>query len=183
MNGMNFCDNETVKIDYLNGRLDRETLGSFEAHLQGCGRCRSEIEGLRAVIAGLGSIAIPSVPDELGERVRKRLRAERRTLTVHTGPPRREPRFNRTIFALCTVGMLTAAFALFTLLTSGPVGAFLEEHLLPPVLDMTRNLDPEAEGTLNVLGILLTASGILLIPSITENLYVMLRNRHAASRT
>ncbi len=183
MNDKNFCDNETVKIDYLNGRLDRETLESFEAHLQGCGGCRSEIDGLRSVIAGLGSVAVPEVPDELGDRIRKRLRAEKRILAARTGSPRREPRFNRIVFALCTAGILIASFALFALFTSGPVGEFFEERLLPPVLDVIENLDPEAEGRLNVLGILFTASGILLIPSITENLYVMLRNRHSAWRT
>jgi hypothetical protein len=183
MNGMNFCDNETVKIEFLNGTLKREMLRNFEAHLQGCERCRSQIDELRSVIAGLESIATPAVPEELSDRVRKRLRAERRTLAARMGFPRRAPRFNRIVFALCTAGILIASFALFTLFTSGPVGGFLKERLLPPILDMIDNLDPEAEGTVNALGVLFTASGILLIPSITENLYMVLRNRHAASRT
>lgn len=183
MNDTNFCDNETVKIEFLNGTLEREMLGSFEEHLLGCKRCRSEIVELRSVIAGLESIAIPAVPEELGCNVRQRLRAERYTLSTRGGLHRRSPRFNRIVFAMCTAGILIASFALFTLFTSGPVGGFLKERLLPPILDMIDNLDPKAVGTVNALGVLFTASGILLIPLITENLYVVIRNRHAASRT
>lgn len=183
MNAKNFCDNETVKIDYLNGTLDGETARIFEDHLGRCEHCRAELEELRALVEGLGSVAAPHVPAELMKRVRERLRAEMSVSAVTKERSRRTTRSNGLIFTMCAGGVLLASLALFFVFARDPVGGFIEKHLLHNILDAIRSLDEAERGMVNALGMLFTASGILLIPSITEHLYVVLRNRHTAPRS
>lgn len=180
MNAKSFCDNETVKIDYLNGTLDERMTRGFEEHLHRCGRCRTELEEMRSLVEGLGSITVPVVPVELTERVRERLRAEMPAEAATGERSRRMARSKGLIFTLCTGGVLIASLALLFVFASDPVGGFIERHLFHKVLGTVRSFDDYGEDTVNALGMLFTAAGILLIPSIAEHLYVLLRNRHTA---
>jgi hypothetical protein len=183
MNAKSFCDNETVKIDYLNGTLDGEMTRDFEEHLRRCERCRTELEELRSLITGLGSVTAPVVPVALTDRVRERLRAEMPAEAAARERSRRNARSNGLIFALCTVGVLLGSLALLFVFASDPVGEFIEKHLFHTVLDTARSLDDYGEDMVNGLGMLFTVAGLLLIPSIAEHLYVLLRNRHTAARS
>lgn len=202
MNEKSFCDDATVAIDYLNGTLDERTKTAFEEHLRRCERCRTEIDELRAVIEDLASVEIPAVPVALVDRVRARVRTgttavagredrvprgapgeSRRRIAYEGSQPHRRLAFaGGLVFALCAVGVLTVSLALLLVFASDPVERFLETHLLGTVLDTARSFDRYGEDTLNILGMLFTAAGILLIPSIAEHLYALIRYRRAASR-
>ncbi len=69
---------ETTKrlSSYLDEQLDERQTRQVAAHLSGCRRCRSQLEGLRRVAADLRALARSKAPAGLGLRLQQRLARE-----------------------------------------------------------------------------------------------------------
>ncbi len=55
---------EDLLQDYLDGELDRQARAEVEVHLALCSHCRKELAELKVVVAALGSVTLPTIPDE-----------------------------------------------------------------------------------------------------------------------
>jgi Putative zinc-finger len=61
-----------LSSDYLDGRLGRAQVASFEEHLRGCPNCKQEMEALRITIYLIGSLGeVETSPDFLSQVQRK----------------------------------------------------------------------------------------------------------------
>jgi predicted anti-sigma-YlaC factor YlaD len=56
-------------VDYLDGELDLETLIRIDAHIEHCDQCRAIVDGVRDVVALLGSEDAFVIPDDLRDRL------------------------------------------------------------------------------------------------------------------
>jgi anti-sigma-K factor RskA len=80
---------------YVLGALPPEEVGAFEAHLEGCPACRTEVAHLQAVPDALALSAPPvAAPPELRERIMSRVRAEAELLQA-AGPAADRPASRR----------------------------------------------------------------------------------------
>lgn len=129
------------------GQLPDEERAALEAHLEGCPRCRAELESLAGVAALLpladperfGPAPVP--PPALGDRVAAAIRAEQRTA-------RRRRRRLGLALSGATAAAVAAVLALFIL----PGGDSVPEtHVsfesLPAGLHIGATLEPHAYGT------------------------------------
>ena len=59
--------NELVELvtDYLEGVLPPDEVRAIDAHLAGCPHCRVYLDQLRATIAALGTVPVPSLSAEV----------------------------------------------------------------------------------------------------------------------
>jgi anti-sigma factor (TIGR02949 family) len=62
-----------VMVEYLDGDCDLETLVRVDAHLEHCNHCTAIYEGVRNIVALLGSEEAFQLPDGLSERLYDRL--------------------------------------------------------------------------------------------------------------
>lgn len=73
---------------YVNGTLDDDEQRRVAAHLDVCGRCRAEVEWLRALRAGVKQATGATAPGELGlKRLQRDLRRESRSGVSHWWRP------------------------------------------------------------------------------------------------
>jgi predicted anti-sigma-YlaC factor YlaD len=56
-------------VDYLDGDLDLEILVRIDAHLEHCDHCWAIVDGVRNVVALLGSEEAFMMPDDLRDRL------------------------------------------------------------------------------------------------------------------
>ena len=92
----------------LDGRLDAGARAEVEAHLDGCARCRREMEALRwTKTFAAGRFAAPDAPADLREKILRSLRAQA-VADVVIAPPLSV--WRRHAFALaCAAAILLAA--------------------------------------------------------------------------
>ena len=63
MSGLDSCPTLERLSSYLDGELSAEESRAIESHLEGCSKCRTELDGLQRVVQGLHSferVAPPS---------------------------------------------------------------------------------------------------------------------------
>jgi anti-sigma factor RsiW len=58
--------NELVELltEYLEGALPPDEVAAVDEHLRGCEPCRTYLDQLRATIAALGSVPVPTISDD-----------------------------------------------------------------------------------------------------------------------
>jgi len=64
---------ETELSALLDGELESPREAEVRRHVDSCARCRLSLEQLRGVDVALVGAALPSVPQELGDRIRSRI--------------------------------------------------------------------------------------------------------------
>jgi anti-sigma factor RsiW len=88
--------------------LDRDERARFEEHLEGCERCRAELEGLRDAATSLAFVEGPAPPQALRGRILDAARAEPQNVV-----PLRERRSIATSVAAVVAVAATAAAVAF----------------------------------------------------------------------
>jgi anti-sigma factor RsiW len=170
---MDFCLDEALKLDYINGMLSEEERTLFEEHLAACPECRREIDGLRAAAAAVASLTPPPVPDAWTAAAKNRLLAKRSSpaaeVPLSPAPVRR--RANVFQYALISVGVI-AALALLSWLVLG--GAVL--RWLPGLSTAALGIsEPRAARTVDLVALILSLHALLFVPSIIDNIYQLMR--------
>jgi hypothetical protein len=70
---MSFCENESVKLDYVNDQLTKEARRAFDRHLTTCAACRHDVADMRVMASAVSRIPRPTPTRELVEQTRRRL--------------------------------------------------------------------------------------------------------------
>jgi predicted anti-sigma-YlaC factor YlaD len=75
--GTHISCQEVVEVvtDYLEGKLSREEVAVFEAHLELCDGCRWYLDQMRITIATVGKIEKADVPPEMRDTLLAAFRA------------------------------------------------------------------------------------------------------------
>jgi hypothetical protein len=71
-------DVERLSVGYLSGRLDPESAGTLEAHLESCAACRETVNGMRNVWTRLGDLPLSEPDARLRGRFEAALTGEKR---------------------------------------------------------------------------------------------------------
>lgn len=166
---MDFCLDDALKLDYLNGQLSEKDRILLEEHLAACSECRREIDGLRRTAAMVGALTVPSVPAAWTAAAKDRLRAKK--LSPVAGVPSRPTATRRrtTVFqyAVITAGVTAGLALLFWLVMGGTVQRWLP-GLSAAGLGIT---EPRAARTVDLVTWILALYSLLFVPSIIDNIY------------
>jgi anti-sigma factor RsiW len=160
---MDVCSDDALKLDYENGLLSEKERALFEAHLAACPACRGEVAGIRRTAAAIAGLTPPSVPPAWTAAAKARLRAKSLV------PARR--RTNVFQYAAITAGVTAGLALLFWLVAGGAAERWLP-GLSAYVLGIS---DPRAGRTVELVAWVLSLSTLLLVPSIIEDIYQLVR--------
>ena len=170
---MDICSDDALKLDYLNGSLSENDRVRFEEHLAACADCRREIEGLRQTAAAVADLTPPSVPDAWIDAAKDFLRTKESSLIApipeRPGPVRR--RTNIFLYALISAGVIAALGFLSWLVLGGTVQRW-RPGLSTAALGIT---EPQTARTVDLLATILSLYSLILVPSIIDNIYLLVR--------
>jgi hypothetical protein len=121
---LNFCNAyEEVLILVASGAASAEEANHAQAHLDGCGTCRAELERLRGMISAIEQASSPisrsAAPKSLHARLMTRLRAEtvgspkRSTVPLWLEPQRSRRLSRRIAWSMAALSVVTVSI-LFT---------------------------------------------------------------------
>jgi anti-sigma factor RsiW len=169
---MRFCENEIVKLDYLNDGLDKKTHHEFERHLATCEPCRQEVDRLRQVASAVGSIPRPMPTRELVKQTRTRL--------AETAAQWSRSRLRRTaletqriklIPSVLTPALIAVTLILLLVVFHDYVTIGLEKTLELSVPELLWGTDADSPGaSLSIpIATMLLIVALLAIPSLFEN--------------
>lgn len=172
---MDFCLDDAVKLDYLNGLLSEKDQTRFEEHLAACPRCRREIVELRNTVAAVAGLTPPSVPAAWTAAAKERLRAMRssRATPVPGRSAAARQKTNVFQYSVVVAGVTAAIILLFWLVMGGTVQRWLP-GLSTAALGIS---DPRAARTVGLVTWILSLHALLLVPSIIDNIYQLVRRR------
>ena len=178
---MKFCLDDALKLDYLNGLLSDEDRHRFEEHLAACPACRKEIAGLRNTIAAFAGLTPPPVPAAWTSALEARLRAERPSSRLSLSLAGFTPARRRTnVFLYGGIALVVTAslVLLFGLITGGTV-----ERWLPGLSTAALGIsDPRVARTVILVTWILSLHALMLVPSIIDNVYQLVRRRGRRTR-
>jgi anti-sigma factor RsiW len=172
---MDVCLDESLKLDYLNGALSGRDRARFEEHLAACPGCRREIEGLRNAVTAVAGLPRPSVPPSWAAAAKDRLRSERSVSAppVQASPIFASRRTNVFQYGVISAGVTAAVVLLLRLVVGGAV-----QRWLPGLSTAGLGIsDPGVARTANFVTVVISLHSLLFVPSIIDNLYLLLR-RH-----
>ncbi len=170
---MDICLDDALKVDYLNGSLSENDRVRFEEHLATCTDCRREIEGLRQTAAAVADLTPPSVPDAWTEAAKGLLRTKESSLIApipeRSAPVRRKT--NIFLYALISAGVIAVLVFLSWLVFGGTV-----QRLLPGLSTAALGItEPQAARAVDFLVTILSLCSLILVPSIIDNIYLLVR--------
>ena len=176
---MDFCLDDALKLDYLNGTLPDKERARFERHLAACPACRREIAGLRRTAAVVSVLTHPSVPPAWIVAAKNRLRAEESSAVaaVSSSPARARRRTNFIQYAAIAAGFTGGLVLLFGLLLGATAGSWIPE--LSAALGIS---GPRAARTAGLIVGILSLHALLFVPSIIDNIYRLVRRGGRRSR-
>ena len=170
---MDICSDDALKLDYLNGLLSGKDRVRFEDHLAACPDCRREIEGLHQTAASVADLTPPSVPDAWTAAAKDLLRTKRSSIVVPI-PERLAPKRRRTnifLYALISAGV-TAVLALLSWLVMGGT----VQRWLPGLSTAALGIsEPRAARIVELIAVILSLYSLMLVPSIIDNIYLLVR--------
>ncbi len=170
---MDICLDNALKLDYLNGLLSEKDRVRFEEHLAACPECRREIDGLRHTAAAVADLTPPSVPDAWIDAAKDLLRTKESSLIAPI-PERPAPLRRRTnifLYALISAGVTAVLVFLSWLVLGGTVQRWLP-GLSTAALGITES---GAARTVDLVAMILSLYSLMLIPSIIDNIYLLVR--------
>jgi len=170
---MDFCVDDALKLDYLNGLLAEKERALFEQHLAACPECRREIVELRKTAEAVAGLTPPSFPASWTAAAKDRLRAKRSSpaAAVPLRPAPARPSTNVFLYAVITAGAIAGLVLLFWLVLGGTVQRWLP-GLSTAALGIS---DTRAARTVNLVAWILSLHALLFVPSIIDNIYRLVR--------
>ncbi len=178
---MDFCMDDALKLDYLNGMLSEKERTLFEEHLAACPGCRREIVELRKTAAVAAGLTPPSAPAAWTAAAKDRLRAKRSSPVAAVpsipAPPRR--RTNAFQYVMITAGVTAGLVLLFWLVMGGAVQRWLP-GLSAAALGIS---EPRAARTVNLITWILSLHVLVFVPSIIDNIYRLVRKGGRRNRS
>jgi len=170
---MDFCLDDALKLDYLNGMLSEKERILFEEHLASCPGCRQEIVELRRTAAAVAGLTLPSVPAAWTAAAKDRLRAKRSSpaaaVPLRPAPSRR--RTNVFQYAVISAGVTTGLILLFWLVMGGTIQRWLP-GLSAAALGIS---EPRAARTVDLVTWILSLHALIFVPSIIDSIYQLVR--------
>lgn len=165
---MDYCQDDALKWDFLNGLLSPQDRILFEEHLAACPGCRGEIEELRKTAAAVAALTPPSVPTAWVAAVKDRLRAKKPSSGVAIPPIPAPARLRTHVlrYAVVTVGVAAGLVLLFWLAEEGVVQRWLP-GLSAAGLGIMK---PRAARTVDLVAWILSLHALLFVPSIIDNI-------------
>jgi len=167
------CLDDAIKSDYLNGLLSEEERILFEEHLASCPGCRREILEIRKTAAAVAGLTPPSVPAAWTTAAKDRLRAKRSSpvVAVRLSPAHTTRRTDVVQYAVIAAGVTAGLVLLFWLVMGG-----LVQRWLPGLSTAALGISgPRAARTVDLVVWILSLHALLLVPSIIDNLYRLVR--------
>ena len=172
---------DVLKLDYLNGTLSDEESNRVKGHLAACPACRREVDDLRRTAAEVSALTSPVVPAAWAAAAKDRLRAKS-PIFVAAAPSRpisARRRTNILQYALVTAGVTAALALLFGLVIKGTV-----RGLLPGLSAAGLGIsDPGVARTVDLVVWILSLHALLIVPSIIDNIYRLVRSAGRRGRT
>lgn len=176
---MNFCNDDAIKLDYINGLLSEKERIHFEEHLATCSGCRQEIAELRETVDAVKGMASPSVPAAWTATAKDRLRAKRTSpsaaipafpaIPAVLTPVRR--RTNLFQYALISATVFAAVGFLSWLVLGGAVQSWLP-GLSTAALGIS---EPRAARIVDLVALILSLHALMFVPSIIDNIYQLMQ--------
>ena len=170
---MDFCLDDALKLDYLNGLLSEKERSLFEEHLGACPGCRQEIVELRKTMAAVAGLTPPSVPEAWTAAAKDRLRVKRSSPVAEVplipAPIRRLT--NVFQYAVIAAGVTAGLVLLFWLVMGGAVQRWLP-GLSAAALGIS---EPRAARTVHLVTWVLSLHALMFVPSIIDNIYQLVR--------
>jgi anti-sigma factor RsiW len=171
---MTFCENERVKLDYVNDKLAEEARQAFERHLTTCEDCRNEVTRIRVMASAVRRIPRPTPTPELVEQTQRRLAkitpewASHEELRVEL--TRRAIRLSPAVLAPVLIALsLVLLFAVF----HEYVAVVLQKTVELSVANLLWGTGNDGSGVLLSIPVVmvLIILAFLLIPSLLENAF------------
>ncbi len=170
---MDFCLDEALKLDYINGMLSEEERTLFEKHLAACPECRREIDGLRDTAAAVANLTPPSVPAAWTAAAKARLQAKRPSPvpTAPLSPASTRRSTNIFQYALISTGVIAALALLSWLVLGGAV-----QRWFPGLSTASLGISgSRAARTVDLIALVLSLHTLIFVPSIIDNIYRLVR--------
>jgi anti-sigma factor RsiW len=170
---MDFCLDDALKLDYLNGMLSERERTLLEGHLAACPGCRREIVELRKTAAAVASLTHPSVPAAWTVAAKDRLRAKSAppVAAVPLSLPPTRRRTDVYQYAMIAAGAIVGLVLLFWLIMGGTVQRWLP-GLSTAALGIS---DPRAARTVNLVAWVLSLHALIFVPSIIDSIYLLVQ--------
>jgi len=178
---MDFCWDEALKWEYLNGLLSEIDKAHFEKHLAECMACRGEIEELRKTAALLEGMRPPSFPEAWTASAKDHLRIRDSSFVapvpLSSTPPRIRPNF--FLYIVITTGVIAGLSLLFWLVMGGTV-----QHWLPGLSTASLGISqPSIARTVELITWILSLYSLIFVPSIIDNIYQLMQRGRRRSHT
>jgi len=170
---MDFCLDDALKLDYLNGLLSEKERTLFEEHLAACPGCRREIVELGNTVTAVAGLKPPSIPTAWTAAAKDRLRAKRSSLASPV-PGRPAPARRRTNvfqYGVIAAGVIAALVLLLWLVIGGTAQRWLP-GLSTAALGIS---NPRAARTIDLVALILSLHALMFVPSIIDNIYQLVR--------
>ena len=170
---MNFCPDDALKLDYLNGLLPEQERALFEEHLAACPACRREIVALQKTAAAVAGLTAPSVPAAWTAAAKDRLRVKQSfpVAAVPLSPASTRRRTNVIQYAVITTGVATGLVLLFWVVVGGTV-----QRWLPDFSAAARGIsEPRAARTVDLVAWILSLHALMFVPLIIDDIYRLVR--------
>jgi anti-sigma factor RsiW len=176
---MDFCMDDALKLDYLNGTLPDKERARFERHLAACPACRREIAGLRRTASAVSALTRPSVPPAWIAAAKDRLRTKGSSAVaaLSSSPAVARQRTNVFQYAAIAASITGGLAVLFGLVLGAAVGSWIPE--LSAALGIS---GPRAARTTGLIVGILALHALLFVPSIIDNIYRLVRRGGRRSR-
>lgn len=170
---MDICSDDALKLDYLNGLLSENDRARFEEHFASCSECRREIDKLRQTAEAVSNLTPPSVPAAWTDAVKDLLRTKVSSLVApipgKPAPLRR--RTNIFLYALISAAVTAVLVLLYWMVLGGTFQRWLPS-LSTAALGIS---DPRAARTADLAAMILSLFSVMLVPSIIDNIYLLVR--------
>jgi anti-sigma factor RsiW len=167
---MDICSDDALKLDYLNGLIADKDRVRFEEHLAACPGCRREIEGLRQTAAEVVDLTPPTVPNAWTTAAKDLLRIKASSLIAPKPAPLRR-KTNIFLYALISAGVIAVLILLYWLVLGGTVPRWLP-GLSTDALGIS---EPRAARAVDLVVLILSLYSLMLVPSIIDNIYLLVR--------
>jgi len=170
---MDFCLDDALKLDYLNGMLSEKNRALFEERLADCPGCRQEIVELRKTAAAVAGLTPPSVPAAwtAAAKIRLRMKKSSRVAAVPLSPAPTRRRTNVFQYSVIAAGVIAGLVLLFWLVMGGMVQRWLP-GLSAAALGIS---EPRAAKTVDLVTWVLSLHALIFVPLIIDNIYRLVR--------
>ena len=167
---MNFCEMDALKLDYINGLLSGRKKKKFQRHLDSCVTCHNEVGELAILAARLGQHPRPQAEEISASLVISNTRLR---------PTSKRPALFWLYF-LSIAAVLSVLSLLIVAVHIEGIRVWVSSRLSGSFVKIQEFMSMTDKGETKVfqfLLLILSLSSLVLIPSIVENLYLLMRRK------